>query len=63
MIFIVAIVLAILAPIISRFIQLAVNRQREYLEAGAEVTVQLIGAGSRPAVGQGEGSGWNDGSQ
>ena len=27
----VAIVLAILAPIISRFIQLAVNRQREYL--------------------------------
>ncbi len=30
-VFIVAIVLAILAPIISRFIQMAVNRQREYL--------------------------------
>ncbi len=30
-VFIVAIVLAILAPIVSRFIQLAVNRQREYL--------------------------------
>ncbi len=30
-VFIVAIVLAILAPLISRFIQLAVNRQREYL--------------------------------
>jgi heat shock protein HtpX len=30
-IFVVAIVLAILAPIISRFIQLAINRQREYL--------------------------------
>ena len=26
-----------------------IDRQREYLEAGAEVTVQLIGAGSRPA--------------
>jgi len=30
-VFILAIVLAILAPLISRFIQLAVNRQREYL--------------------------------
>jgi heat shock protein HtpX len=30
-VFIIAIALAILAPIISRFIQLAVNRQREYL--------------------------------
>jgi heat shock protein HtpX len=30
-IFLIAIVLAILAPLISRFIQLAVNRQREYL--------------------------------
>lgn len=30
-VFIIAIVLAILAPLISRFIQLAVNRQREYL--------------------------------
>jgi heat shock protein HtpX len=30
-VFVIAIVLAILAPLISRFIQLAVNRQREYL--------------------------------
>ena len=36
-IFIVAIVLAILAPIISRFIQLAVNRQREYLADASAV--------------------------
>lgn len=36
-IFIVAIVLAILAPIISRFIQLAVNRQREYLADASSV--------------------------
>lgn len=28
---------------------ITIDRQREYLEAGAEVTVQLIGAGSRPA--------------
>ena len=34
---IVAIVLAILAPIISRFIQLAVNRQREYLADASSV--------------------------
>src|SRR3954469_12613111 len=36
----IAIVLAILAPIISRFIQLAVNRQREYLAdaSGVELT-------------------------
>jgi heat shock protein HtpX len=36
-IFIVAIVLAILAPIISRFIQLAVSRQREYLADASSV--------------------------
>ena len=36
-IFVVAIVLAILAPIISRFIQLAVNRQREYLADASSV--------------------------
>ena len=36
-IFIVAIVLAILAPIISRFIQLAVSRQREYLADASAV--------------------------
>ena len=30
-VFVIAIVLAVLAPLISRFIQLAVNRQREYL--------------------------------
>ncbi len=36
-VFIVAIVLAILAPIISRFIQLAVNRQREYLADASAV--------------------------
>ena len=36
-IFIVAIVLAILAPLISRFIQLAVNRQREYLADASAV--------------------------
>jgi heat shock protein HtpX len=36
-IFIVAIVLAILAPLISRFIQLAVSRQREYLADASSV--------------------------
>ncbi|HEY7702243.1 MAG TPA: zinc metalloprotease HtpX [Candidatus Limnocylindrales bacterium] len=36
-IFIVAIVLAILAPLISRFIQLAVSRQREYLADASAV--------------------------
>ena len=36
-IFVVAIALAILAPIISRFIQLAVNRQREYLADASSV--------------------------
>jgi heat shock protein HtpX len=35
--FVIAIVLAILAPIISRFIQLAVNRQREYLADASSV--------------------------
>ena len=38
-ILIVAIVLAILAPIISRFIQLAVNRQREYLADASGVAL------------------------
>jgi heat shock protein HtpX len=39
-VFVLAIVLAILAPLISRFIQLAVNRQREYLAdaTGVELT-------------------------
>ncbi len=36
-IFVIAIVLAILAPLISRFIQLAVNRQREYLADASSV--------------------------
>jgi heat shock protein HtpX len=36
-VFVIAIVLAILAPIISRFIQLAVNRQREYLADASSV--------------------------
>ena len=36
-IFVVAIVLAILAPIISRFVQLAVSRQREYLADASSV--------------------------
>jgi heat shock protein HtpX len=36
-VFVVAIVLAILAPVISRLIQLAVNRQREYLADASAV--------------------------
>ena len=36
-VFVIAIVLAILAPILSRFIQLAVNRQREYLADASSV--------------------------
>lgn len=36
-VFVIAIVLAILAPIISRFIQLAVSRQREYLADASSV--------------------------
>ncbi len=36
-VFVLAIVLAILAPLISRFIQLAVNRQREYLADASAV--------------------------
>ena len=35
--FVVAIVLSILAPIVSRFVQLAVNRQREYLADASSV--------------------------
>ena len=38
-VFVIAIVLAILAPIISRFIQLAVNRQREYLADASSVVL------------------------
>jgi heat shock protein HtpX len=38
-VFVIAIVLAILAPLISRFIQLAVNRQREYLADASAVEV------------------------
>jgi heat shock protein HtpX len=38
-IFVVAIVLAILAPLISRFIQLAVSRQREYLADASSVEI------------------------
>ncbi len=36
-VFVIAIVLAILAPLISRFIQLAVNRQREYLADASSI--------------------------
>jgi len=36
-VFIIAIVLAVLAPLISRFIQLAVNRQREYLADASSI--------------------------
>jgi heat shock protein HtpX len=36
-VFVIAIVLAILAPLISRFIQLAINRQREYLADASAV--------------------------
>jgi heat shock protein HtpX len=35
--FVIAIVLSILAPIVSRFVQLAVNRQREYLADASSV--------------------------
>jgi len=38
-VFVIAIVLAILAPLISRFIQLAVNRQREYLADASSVGI------------------------
>ncbi|HEV8282521.1 MAG TPA: M48 family metallopeptidase, partial [Candidatus Limnocylindrales bacterium] len=38
-VFVIAIVLAILAPLISRFIQLAVSRQREYLADASAVEV------------------------
>ena len=38
-IFVIAIVLAVVAPIVSRFIQLAVNRQREYLADASSVAL------------------------
>jgi len=38
-VFVIAIVLAILAPVISRFIQLAVSRQREYLADASSVGI------------------------
>ena len=38
-VFVIAIVLAILAPLISRFIQLAVSRQREYLADASSVEI------------------------
>jgi heat shock protein HtpX len=38
-VFVIAIVLAILAPLISRFIQLAVSRQREYLADSSSVEI------------------------
>jgi heat shock protein HtpX len=38
-VFVIAIVLAIVAPIVSRFIQLAVNRQREYLADASSVAL------------------------
>ena len=49
-VFVIAIVLAILAPIISRFIQLAVSRQREYLAdaSAVELTRNPYGLERRP---------------
>ena len=51
-IFIAAIVLAVLAPLISRFIQLAVSRQREYLADASAVELTRNPYGTRTGVGQ-----------
>ena len=49
-VFVVAIVLAILAPIISRFIQLEVSRQREYLADSSSVELTRIPYGLERAL-------------
>jgi heat shock protein HtpX len=49
-VFVVAIVLAILAPLISRFIQLAVNRQREYLADASSVELTRNPSGLERAL-------------
>lgn len=49
-IFVVAIVLAILAPIIARFVQLAVSRQREYLADASSVELTRNPAGLERAL-------------
>jgi heat shock protein HtpX len=51
-IFLLAISLAILAPIISRFIQLAVNRQREYLADASAVELTRNPYGLERALGK-----------
>ena len=50
LIFVVAIVLAILAPIIARFVQLAVSRQREYLADASSVELTRNPAGLERAL-------------
>ena len=49
-IFVVAIVLAVLAPIIARFVQLAVSRQREYLADASSVELTRNPAGLERAL-------------
>jgi heat shock protein HtpX len=51
-VFVVAIVLAILAPLISRFIQLAVSRQREYLADASSVGLTRNPYGLERALGK-----------
>jgi heat shock protein HtpX len=51
-VFVVAIVLAILAPLISRFIQLAVSRQREYLADASSVALTRNPYGLERALGK-----------